>query len=223
MSRLYLGIETATPTTTVALVNARDERGEDEVVAEHSHSDARRHGEVLPGLIADVLAQAGVTADDVDVVVVGVGPGAYTGLRVGIATAQALGLTLSVPVVGAVTLDAIAFGTQRTDPFVVVTDARRREVFYARYDNYRRRAEDLRVVAQDLLASELRGDLPIIATSDTPVLPAVTPDAVVAVSAADVCALAIDRARHGVEQQPVRPVYLRHPDVTPATSPKSVL
>jgi tRNA threonylcarbamoyladenosine biosynthesis protein TsaB len=128
---LLLAFDTSTPAITVALHDGNV------VLAERTVVDGRRHGEWLAPGIAHVLAVAGASASDLTVVAVGVGPGPFTGLRVGLMTARALGDALSVPVVGVCTLDVVAAtaATVVSDrPFVVATDARRREVYWATYE-----------------------------------------------------------------------------------------
>lgn len=128
---LTLAFDTATPTVTVALADGVD------VLAQVETTDARRHGEVLAPSIRAVLAEAGVSPTDLSVVAVGVGPGPFTGLRVGLVTARTLGLALGTPVVGVCSLDilaadAVAAGLE--ERFVVATDARRKEIYWATYD-----------------------------------------------------------------------------------------
>src|SRR6476619_4307371 len=89
-----------------------------------------------------VLREADVQLDAVTGIVVGVGPGPYTGLRVGLVTAAALGDALGVPVHGICTLDGIAYAAGLDEPFTVATAARRKEVYWARYDSPRARATD---------------------------------------------------------------------------------
>ena len=222
MTALVLGIDTATPVTSVALVCCDTSTGAVDVIGERSYTDARRHGEVLPQLIDGVFAEADHRPSDLDAVFVGVGPGAYTGLRVGIATARAISQTLEIPVSGSVTLDAIAFATGREHPFTVVTDARRREVFVARYRDYRSPDGEARVISPDELAVVV-GDLPIVVLPDTPLEPGHVVFDVGGLSAADVCRVVAHRQHEGLDTQPVQPLYLRRPDVTAAASPKSVL
>jgi len=135
---LLLGFDTATAAVTVALHDG------DRVLAETATIDARRHGEVLVPSIAAVLAEAGFAMAAVTAVAAGIGPGPYTGLRVGLITARALGAALRVPVHGVCTLDVIAHaavhspgnGPPATAPsghFLVATDARRKEVYWAEY------------------------------------------------------------------------------------------
>ena len=129
MSRLVLAIDTATPAVTAGVVRV-DHDGV-EGLAERVTVDPRAHAEQLTPNIVGALSDAGVALDQLDTVVVGCGPGPFTGLRVGMATAAAFAHALGVPVRGVCSLDAIAVGT--TGEVLVVTDARRREVYWARY------------------------------------------------------------------------------------------
>jgi tRNA threonylcarbamoyl adenosine modification protein YeaZ len=129
---LLLAFDTATPAVTVALHDGTA------AVAADLAVDARRHGELLAPAIARALATAGATTADLTGIAVGAGPGPYTGLRAGLVTARALGDALGIPVHGVCTLDIIAFeaaarGDIPGDGFTVATDARRKEVYWARY------------------------------------------------------------------------------------------
>jgi tRNA threonylcarbamoyl adenosine modification protein YeaZ len=97
---LVLALDTSTALTTVALVASGGD-----VLAESSHLDARRHAEMLPRLVRDVLASSGSTPADLGLLAVGVGPGPFTGLRVGVAFARAAAHARGIPVVGAMSLD----------------------------------------------------------------------------------------------------------------------
>jgi tRNA threonylcarbamoyl adenosine modification protein YeaZ len=126
---IVLTLDTATPAVTAGLV-LRDADGE-HLLAERVTVDARGHAETLTPNILAALADSGLGMTDLDAVVVGCGPGPFTGLRVGMATAAAFGHALSLPVYGVCSLDTIG-GTTDGD-VLVVTDARRREVYWARY------------------------------------------------------------------------------------------
>lgn len=129
MSRLLLAIDTATPAVTAGIVKwAAD--GLD-VLAERVTADARGHAERITPNVLSALDDAALTMADLDAVVVGCGPGPFTGLRVGMATAAAYGHALDLPVYGVCSLDAI--GGQTSGETLVVTDARRREIYWARY------------------------------------------------------------------------------------------
>jgi tRNA threonylcarbamoyl adenosine modification protein YeaZ len=127
VSALILAIDTATPAVTAGIVKLEHI----EVLAERVTVDARAHAEQLTPNVLGALADAGLTVSDLDAVVVGCGPGPFTGLRVGMATAAAYGHALDLPVHGVCSLDAIGIDT--SGDALVVTDARRREVFWARY------------------------------------------------------------------------------------------
>ena len=129
-TNVILAIDTATPAVTAGVVRLEGV----EVLAERVTVDARAHAEQLTPNVLAALADAGLTVNDLDAVVVGCGPGPFTGLRVGMATAAAYGHALGVPVHGVCSLDAIGVESgATTSEILVVTDARRREVYWARY------------------------------------------------------------------------------------------
>ena len=107
------------------------------VVASFSTEDTRSHAEVLAPGIDDLLTSADITGRDIDAIVTGVGPGPFTGLRSGIATARTLSFVWDKPLYGLMSLDAVALevaeSTAAVPEFLVVTDARRKEVYWARY------------------------------------------------------------------------------------------
>lgn len=135
---LVLVIDTATPYVTAGLV---DVTTRDTIRARSNRSvrDSRAHNEVLTPFIMECCDEVGVTPSDLDAVVVGVGPGPYTGLRVGMATAAAFGDALDIPVIGVCSLDGLAWNAIADAPrhegetIIVATDARRREVYWATY------------------------------------------------------------------------------------------
>ncbi|MFD7074006.1 tRNA (adenosine(37)-N6)-threonylcarbamoyltransferase complex dimerization subunit type 1 TsaB [Nocardioides sp. NPDC059952] len=128
---MLLAFDTATPQVTVALHDG------DDVVAEVVSDRTMKHGEQLAPLISDVLGEAGIVRQDLTAIAVGAGPGPFTGLRVGLVTARTLGFALEIPVYAACTLDVLAVEAVASGvggPFVVATDARRKEVYLASYD-----------------------------------------------------------------------------------------
>ncbi|HEY2502002.1 MAG TPA: tRNA (adenosine(37)-N6)-threonylcarbamoyltransferase complex dimerization subunit type 1 TsaB [Mycobacterium sp.] len=127
--RLILALDTATPAVTAGVVRLDDSSCT--VLTERVTVDARAHAERLTPNAQGALAEAALTMADLDAVVVGCGPGPFTGLRAGMATAAAYGHALGIPVHGVCSLDAI--GVRTTGDTLVVTDARRREVYWARY------------------------------------------------------------------------------------------
>ena len=130
MSRAVLAIDTSTPAV-VAAVLRRHGDGRIELLAERIAVDAHAHAELLTPNVVAAVHDAGLTMGDLDAVVVGCGPGPFTGLRVGMATAAAYGHALGVVVYGVCSLDAI--GGETDGEVLVITDARRREVYWARY------------------------------------------------------------------------------------------
>lgn len=127
---LVLAVDTATPAVTAGVV-AVDGTHLD-VLAERVTVDAKAHGELLTPHLLAALEVAGRRLADVDAIVCGAGPGPFTGLRAGMATAAALGHALGIPVHPVCTLDAIA--AVEPGPLLVTTDARRKELYWATYD-----------------------------------------------------------------------------------------
>ena len=139
-----LGIDTSSELSSVALVDG-------DTVITREVLDGRRHAEVLAVLLREVLDE-GLRPE---LIACGVGPGPYTGLRVGVTTAQVLGLAWSLPVVGICSLDAIAAQVSCAGDFLVTADARRKEAYWARYDRNRRRIDGPRVSRIDELDAEI--------------------------------------------------------------------
>ena len=205
---LVLALDTATTDLVAGVVDG------ERVVAE-TRVATRAHNERLMPEITRLLAEAGVEFADVGAIVVGCGPGPFTGLRVGMSTASALGQALGIPVHGVCTHDAVA--AELEGDALVVTDARRREVYWARYADGERIAgpdvckpADLASPAVDVISvpEALAGQLPIDAPSVTYQPPA--PAGLVAVANLD------------ADPEPLVPLYLRRPDaVPPKQAPKS--
>lgn len=125
---LTLALDTSTPTGSVALLE------EEALLAEASAEVKGRHGELLIGTIAGVLEAAGRTMAQVDLIAVGIGPGSFTGVRIGVATAKGLSFANGVPLVGVVSLRAIACGLGPGEGCVApLAHAHRGEVFGAVY------------------------------------------------------------------------------------------
>jgi tRNA threonylcarbamoyladenosine biosynthesis protein TsaB len=123
-----LGIETATQQVSVAL------GGHEGVIGLVELARGRRHAETLVPAIDFLCSQADIGLDEIGLVAVDIGPGLFTGMRVGLATAKALAQALRVPMIGISSLDLLAFPHRRSDRVVVpVVDARKGEVFYAMY------------------------------------------------------------------------------------------
>lgn len=125
---LILAFDTATPAITVAVHDGSS------VLARSGGEGAMAHGEWLAPFIETALRKADVGITDVTDIAVGVGPGPFTGLRVGVVTALTLGSTMGLKTHGVCSLDIIAADVFETGQFLVATDARRKEVYWARYD-----------------------------------------------------------------------------------------
>ncbi len=153
---LLLGVETSTSRSSIALV------APDRVVASASLGVARRHGEFLGPAIRFCLEQAGVTAERITGLAVGVGPGLFTGLRVGIATAQTFAAARQLPVVGLSGLDVLAFQARYTNRTICAAiDARRGELFWAFYRSSPggvQRQSELTLGRVDQLLAEIQAD-----------------------------------------------------------------
>jgi tRNA threonylcarbamoyl adenosine modification protein YeaZ len=189
---MILAIDTATPAVTAGIVKLEGI----EVLAERVTLDARAHAEQLTPNVLAALADAGLTVGDLGAVVVGCGPGPFTGLRVGMATAAAYGHALGIPVHGVCSLDAIGVESAGTvSEVLVVTDARRREVYWARY------RDGVRV---DGPAVNSPADVP--GAAEALARPAVYPTASGLVRAV---------ADFSAEPAPLIPLYLRRPDAKP--------
>ncbi|WP_203338719.1 tRNA (adenosine(37)-N6)-threonylcarbamoyltransferase complex dimerization subunit type 1 TsaB [Nocardioides limicola] len=201
---MLLAFDTATPLVTVAVANGSD------VLAESVAVTPMKHGEQLAPQIEAVLAEAGVHRTALTAIAVGVGPGPFTGLRVGLVTARTLGHVLDVPVHGVCSLDvlaveAVATGTVSGD-FAVATDARRKEVYTARYDGtgVRRRGPEV------LRPLDAATDLPVVGEGAR-----LYPDAfghAVAPIRPSAGWLARAVAESRVELLGPEPLYLRRPD-----------
>ncbi len=203
MTRILLTLDTATPAVTAAVV-ARDDSGQATLLARRITVDARAHAEMLTPNAVSAVAEAGLTMADLDGVVVGCGPGPFTGLRVGMATAAAYGHALGVPVYGVCSLDAI--GVLTTGEVLVVTDARRREVYWARYRDGQRVDGPAVDAAADVPVDGVRavaGSPEHVGLFELPALEADHPTPVGLVAAV---------ADWTAEPAPLVPLYLRRPD-----------
>jgi len=128
---VLLAFDTSTPYVTVAVHDGTDVR------VELFSEQRMKHGEQLAPMIEQALRRAGASPTDLTRLAVGVGPGPFTGLRVGLVTARTLGYVLDIPVTGVCSLDVLAIEAVETQAvegeFVVATDARRKEVYLASY------------------------------------------------------------------------------------------
>ncbi|HAT1233339.1 TPA: tRNA (adenosine(37)-N6)-threonylcarbamoyltransferase complex dimerization subunit type 1 TsaB [Corynebacterium striatum] len=208
-----LAIDTATTDLVTGVVDT-----ETGAVTERILTDTRAHNEQLIPTVEELLQTTSLTYTDLDAIVVGCGPGPFTGLRVGMATASALGDALSIPVHGVCTHDAIAASAAAQGRTLVATDARRKEIYWATYeDGQRVEGPDVvkpaeihvavdAVIIPDNLVAKLPEELQNL--SHTAANP--RPAGLVAVANLDAA------------PEPLTPLYLRRPDaVPPKPKPRS--
>ncbi len=183
------------------------------ILAQADEVDTRRHAEVIGTLIARVLDESGTAPSALSGVVAGMGPGPFTGLRVGIAAARAFAFGIGRPLVPLVSHDA--FALDLGEPLLVVTDARRREVAWSSYD------------VSDALGLPVRLAGPALASPDD--LDLIVEDVArfrrldaASVPAGPLGMLAERLFAAGRSFGPREPLYLRPPDVTPSAGPKRV-
>jgi tRNA threonylcarbamoyl adenosine modification protein YeaZ len=217
---LIVVMDSATPAITAALAEVTD--GESRVLAQRVVVDPRAHGELLAPGIEAVLREAGTRPRALDAVVAGVGPGPFTGLRVGLVTAAALADALGIPAYGVGTLDALGWATSgRT---LVATDARRKEIYWAVY-------QDGRPITAPAVGRPAEVELPEGVTTavgdgairyadilrlpvrDTPRFP----------PAGGLVAIAAQRVRDKAPADALTPLYLRRPDAVEPAGRKAVL
>ncbi|MDK8498103.1 tRNA (adenosine(37)-N6)-threonylcarbamoyltransferase complex dimerization subunit type 1 TsaB [Corynebacterium accolens] len=212
-----LAIDTATTALVTGVVDTESGKITQRILA-----DARAHNERLMPTILEVMSEAGLELGNLDAIVAGVGPGPFTGLRVGMATAQALADALSIPLHGVCTHDAIAHAAlagadaaeekDAADAALVATDARRKEIYWATYRAGQRvtgpdvskpgelSVQDIaQVIIPEKLAEGLPDELAALPRSEG----APTAEGLVAVAQLD------------AEPAPFVPMYLRRPDAVP--------
>ena len=256
---LLLAIDTSGTGVTVAVHDP------ERALAEHSSQVPRKHAELLAPAIRDVLAEAGLEPRDLTGLAVGIGPGPFTGLRAGVVTARVLGLTWQLPVHGVCSLDALAGqlldaaqgagrgagaarGIEVGERFVVATDARRSEVYWATYQvgddgsgPAAVRVEGPEVAAPDdvpragllvggrgaALYPEVLGPVALRTAAPGSLEPGPPgPDVhrpVLDVTGAGVARLAVRRILSGAPDDGVEPLYLRRPDAAIPGARKRVL
>jgi tRNA threonylcarbamoyl adenosine modification protein YeaZ len=183
------------------------------VLAECSVDDTMRHAEVIGSLIQRCLNDAEVAVAELSAVATGMGPGPFTGLRVGIAAARAFALGAAIPIVPLVSHDAVAFqrySAGHSGGLLIVTDARRHEVYWSAYSGV------------DDVGIPLRMDGPGLCKPDALPHSELTRLDAASVPAAALGMLAELTYQHGRPFAANEPQYLRSPDVTLSAGPKRV-
>jgi len=242
---LVLVLDSSTPAVIAALAQVTAD-GVELRAARHA-VDARAHGELLAPQIVAVLAEVGARASDLTAVVAGVGPGPFTGLRVGLVTAASLGHALTIPTYGVNSLDALGRQAFMADPalpgavapaapggggdprgrVLVATDARRREIYWAVYASGDRTAGPA-VDAPAVVAARLPELGVSVAVGDgaqryADLLGVPVRSEPCFPPALRLAELAADRVRAGAPGEPLTPCYLRRPDAVVALTRKPVL
>lgn len=219
---LVVVVDTATPAVTAALVEVTPDRIA--LRAQRRTVDARAHGELLAPQIQAALRDVGAGPRDLGAVVAGVGPGPFTGLRVGLVTAAALGDVLGIPTYGVCSLDGL--GGRTGGVALVATDARRNEIYWAVYRDGRRRTDPavgrpaaVGAAARELGAGHAVGegaqryaDVLALPVRPEPRYPDPT----------KLAELAADRVRAGAPPDRLTPLYLRRPDAVEPARRKAV-
>ena len=206
-----------------------------EILAVRSDTRSRHHDEVLLALVEETLQAAGVTREELSGVVVGRGPGPFTGLRVGLVSARSIAAVLGVPLHGLSSLDALAHQALAEVPAArgpvtvgVALDARRREVYHARYrretDGAVTRIAEPAVHAPAEVAEELTA-CDLLVGSGTALYPELLPATAELehVDAGHLLLAAAQLAARGEDLTSTEPMYLREPDAAKPTARKSAL
>jgi tRNA threonylcarbamoyl adenosine modification protein YeaZ len=216
---LLLVVDTSTAAVTAAVIELIDD--DPRLLAVRAPHDARGHGELLAPSIAAALDDASADIGDIGALVAGLGPGPFTGLRVGLVTAAVIADVRGVPVYGVCSLDGIGAALPDAENLLVATDARRREVYWARYE----RGQQVhgpgvaRPAEVDLTGvTAVAGPGAELYAEAWPDLPRheIFPDPVALVR------VARDRIAAGAPSDPLTPLYLRRPDATVPAAPKPV-
>lgn len=217
---LALVIDTSSAAVTTGIVEITDHL-EPVPLAERVTIDARAHGELLAPAIKACLDEAGVTVAGLAAVIAGVGPGPFTGLRVGLVTAAAIADSTGLPSYGVCSLDAIAASHREIPELLVAGDARRKEIYWALYQHGSRLGEAAVAKAADLppnRASAMAGAgaAQYADTLRLPLLDGKFP------TVAGLAAAARDRVWAGAPSETLTPLYLRRPDAVAPTNRKPV-
>jgi len=210
---VLLALDTSTPLVSVALAEG------DTVLTAATSQQPMQHGEQLAPMISAALAEVGALRQDVTAVAVGVGPGPYTGLRVGIVTARTFALVLGIPAYGVCSLDVLAAGAVDggvEEPFLATTDARRKELFWAAYDEDGARASGPAVGRPETLPGDV-----LVVGAGPDLYPSAFPR-FAGPTRPDAATLALVVAEERAALVDPVPLYLRRPDAAVPRAPKRV-
>ena len=207
MKQIVLALDTSQGTSVAVIIEGK-------LASEVSDPNAMRHAENIGTLIASCVEQAGIKPAEVTDVAVGIGPGPFTGLRVGIAAAKMFAAGSKANLHGIGSLDAIAFELDLAEPTLVIADARRSEVYYGLFQGKSGSGIPKQLLVpgvskQAELESRLQSENQAYQLVSKPV------------SAASIGLLALATIEEGVPAGPLQANYLREPDATYA-KPKKV-
>lgn len=213
-----LGLDTALGACSVAVVDCSPEG--DVVRAGAFELRTRGHAEALAPMIAAVMAEAGIAFADLDRLAVTVGPGSFTGLRVGIATARGLGLAAGLPIVGVTTLEAIAANVPPPEldlcdgRIAVILDARRNELYFEIFGSGDAGLGGPRLVPVEDAMALVPASGAVAVGSGAALLAARVPGLVVSKASGqpDAAVFAALAAGRPADSAPPEPLYLRAPD-----------
>ncbi len=206
MTQVLLAIDTSSGTAVAVLVDGV-------VVSEFYEPDTMQHAEQIGLQIRKVLDAANKKSSDVSAVAVGIGPGPFTGLRVGIAAAKMFAEGVGAAIFGVGSLDAIAFSKDLTEPTLVLTDARRSEVFFGLYQGKTRSGAPKAIFGPGVKKqADLEAELQASGQSYEIVLGSI--------SAASLGLLALAQLAEGTANSSIVANYLRAPDAVPAKGKK---
>lgn len=218
---LILAFDTSSPAVTVALVRGT------ETLVERTEVANNKHGELLASLIDQTLTEAGIAPCDPGAVAVGLGPGPFTGLRVGIVTARAMSDALGIPAYGESSLDVMAAELRGGPEYAVVSDARRKQVYWTAYSSGGERLSDPDLGRPDDVAAALDGVVSQVAGAGASMYPEAFArftvlDEPIYPRAATLGWMVRDRAAAGAPSDDLAPLYLRRPDAQVPGKPKAV-
>lgn len=206
MTQVLLAIDTSSGTAVAVLVDGV-------VVSELYDSNPMQHAEQIGVQISKALAQAGKKPIEVTAVAVGVGPGPFTGLRVGMAAAKMFAEGVGAPIFGVGSLDAIAYKESLETPTLVVTDARRSEVFFGLYEGKTKSGSPIAILGPGVKKlSDLEQQLATAGQNYK--------KSSEVISAASLGLLALAKLEEGTQDTAVVANYLRQPDAVPAKGKK---
>ena len=223
--RLLLAVDTSSAVVSAAVAAVRD--ADVRVMASRDEATANRHGELLSALVDDALREVGAAPADLAAVAVGLGPGPFTGLRVGVVTAASLADALGIPAYGVCSLDAIARAHAPASELLVCTDARRKQVYWARYDAGGARVEGPDIATPGDVAARFATHVDTVIGAGVALYPdafaAFRQTADRAVRAGSIAELAAPQLLADAPAGALEPMYLRRPDATPPGQRKPVL